>query len=398
MQPNTGPEAPRTSVPEIKPAAPDIGVAEAMAVPAEPEPPRPLPLLSIALIVVLFIAMAIEMTFGFEGARWSVTPRTLLAFGGLQKIMVVNYDQWWRMITAALLHIDPVHLILNSAALYIAGRVLEPLIGRAWMGALLVIGAVTGALASLTFNEPGIVSVGASGAVIALFAAMYVLSFRLPDNDYRKEVRKNAVWIIILSFLPFAASASGAKVDIGAHFGGAVGGVLVAFVVLAFWRDASSMPRFRAVALAICATGILVAAGSAVPLAKHFREYELAGQLIPAAELPSTTAERKAQSAKLLERYPHDPRAHLFRALALIDARDPAGAEKAARAALDKKEMLERMLDPAVGAQIRFILAAALIDRGQLAEAKQIASPVCASSAPDLADMKKILTGFKACD
>ena len=54
--------------------------------------------------------------------------------------------------------------VLNGVGLFLGGVVLEGLLGRAWLGALFVIGALGGSIASVLINDPGTVSVGASGA------------------------------------------------------------------------------------------------------------------------------------------------------------------------------------------------------------------------------------------
>lgn len=82
---------------------------------------------------------------------------------------------------------------MNGIALGLAGYALEPLIGRAWFAALFVIGALCGSLASMFLNTGNIVSVGASGAVMALFAAMLMIARRFPPGETRMRLTMNAI-------------------------------------------------------------------------------------------------------------------------------------------------------------------------------------------------------------
>src|SRR5262245_36217348 len=137
------------------------------------------PVLTYAMLAALFAIFACELMFGI--GRWEklLQPSilTLLAFGGLQYPLVVDLGQWYRMFSAPLLHVDAMHLLFNCYALFLAGAILESLVGRAWLAALFVVGGLGGALMSLALNPSNLVSVGASGAIMGLFAAILVLSY-----------------------------------------------------------------------------------------------------------------------------------------------------------------------------------------------------------------------------
>ena len=131
------------------------------------------PYLTTAIIAVLCAIFAAEILFGVSAWTGMLQPSiaTLLAFGGIYQPLVMQ-GEWFRLFSGPLLHADALHLALNCVALYISGRILEGLVGRAWLAALFVMGAICGALFSLAFNPVNLVSVGASGAVMALFAAL----------------------------------------------------------------------------------------------------------------------------------------------------------------------------------------------------------------------------------
>ncbi len=147
------------------------------------------PYLTTAIIAVLCALFAAEVAFGIGPLTGMLQPSiaTLIAFGGIYRPLILNEGQWSRLFSGPLLHADIEHLALNCVALYIAGRILEGLVGRAWLGAIFVIGAIGGALFSLAFNADNLVSVGASGAVMGLFAAL--LDPALPFSEGRRPHR-----------------------------------------------------------------------------------------------------------------------------------------------------------------------------------------------------------------
>ncbi len=145
-----------------------------------------------------------------------------------------------RLLTAPFLHANLAHILFNGTALLLAGWVLERLVGRVWFLAVFVTGASGGSLMSLAINPGNLTSVGASGAVMALFAAMLVLSFRLPSGPLRTRAQVGSTRILIPSLLPLATTTAGAmQIDYGAHFGGALAGAGLGLLLLRTWPAAS---------------------------------------------------------------------------------------------------------------------------------------------------------------
>lgn len=90
----------------------------------------------------------------------------------------------WRFFTSALVHGNFIHVALNMYALFILGQFLEPALGRARFLALYSLGALGGAVMILLLASPTsrtwiTATVGASGAVFALFGALFVIQRRL---------------------------------------------------------------------------------------------------------------------------------------------------------------------------------------------------------------------------
>ena len=366
-----------------------------------PEPvalaPHTFPWLTAAIIAVLAAIFAAEIAFGVGGDELQQpTLATLLAFGGLMGKLVIGSGEWYRLFTAPLLHGGFAHIALNAISLGLAGYVLEPLIGRAWFAALFVIGALCGALLSLMLNSDVIVSVGASGAVMALFACMLVLSQHFPKGGTRTNLQMNAVYVLLPSLLPLASMFKGVKVDYAAHFGGAIGGVAIGFMLLALWPRDEARPRLRAAALAVAVIGLAAFASATALARQNYPLYELSAGLAPQAVIPANDA-APAQSADLVTRYPRDPRMHFLHAVALIRAKDSAGAEQALRAGLAEEALWRRAITGGdLPERIHTILALVVLDSGRKDEAKEIAKPACAAGTTT--QLRALLDRQKLCE
>jgi rhomboid protease GluP len=367
-----------------------------------PEPvavaPPSFPWLTAAIMAALAAIFAAEIAFGLGDDRaQQPTLATLLAFGGLMGQLVTGSGEWYRLLTAPLLHGGFVHIALNAVSLGLAGYVLEPMIGRAWFAALFVIGALCGSLASLALNSDVIVSVGASGAVMALFACMLVIAQHFPKGAMRTQLQMNAIYVLLPSLLPLTSVLKGAKIDYAAHFGGAIGGVAVGFVLLSLWGRGERRPRLRAAATAIAIAGLTAAGIAALLVRQNYPFYDMSAALAPQALIPASDEAARTQAADLIARYPRDPRLHFLHALALIRAKDAAGAEKALRTGLPEETVWRRALTGGdLPERMHTVLALVVLDSGRKDEAREIAKPACVDGTA--AQLRALLDQQKLCE
>ena len=84
------------------------------------------PYITYALIIINVLVFISMYIFG----HGSEDIRTLYSFGALDKVSVVNYHEYYRLITSAFLHIGFLHLICNMYALYILGSEIESYFGK----------------------------------------------------------------------------------------------------------------------------------------------------------------------------------------------------------------------------------------------------------------------------
>lgn len=333
--------------------------------------------LTMGLIVLLTGIFVLEMCFNI-GSYDKLSPniQTLVAFGGLYHPALSQSGEWYRLFSPVLLHGSVIHLLFNCYALLLAGVILENLIGRVWYLAVFLVGGVGGSLMSLVINPPTLISVGASGAIMGLFAAALVCSFHLPKDARRKGFQLSLVQILVVSLLPFLGAHTGQHIDIAAHLGGTIAGGVIGAVILLAWKG-STKPGFRNLAVGLClltGTGYVYAA---LPVAKDFHTYALADTLIPQDQLPTTDADAVKRAKDLLAKYPNDPRSHLYTAIGDAQANDIAGAEKELRQALSEDDVLTKDFQPGLKTHIQAVLAIVLLQRGDAAQAKQYAAPLC---------------------
>jgi membrane associated rhomboid family serine protease len=144
-------------------------------------------------------------------------------FGDLAQMPVlVQLGEWWRLLTAAFLHIGPVHLVINMLALLVFGAELERQLGRWRFLGVYLVAALGGATAIQLFGYPGGYVAGASTAIYGLLGALGVLMLA-SRQDVRGLLTLLAINVFI-SFLP--------GVSLLGHLGGLVAGALAAGVLL----------------------------------------------------------------------------------------------------------------------------------------------------------------------
>ena len=265
-----------------------------------------LPWLTLALLAVLVAVFALEIRFAVQsGSSLSLSPASLFVLGGLSRAAVLSGGEWYRLFTAPLLHANLAHIVGNGVALLWGGWLLERLVGRLWFFSLFAVGALGGSLLSLAVMPAKMISVGASGALMGLFAALFVGSFRLASgSDGRLRLQVNSLRILIPSLLPLFSTSVG-HIDYGAHFGGALSGAATAALLLKHWPQTARVPQLRRVAAGIAVGGGILFAASAGIAATKYSKYDFT--LVPRAELPKSAADRQVLAASLVARYPGDP-------------------------------------------------------------------------------------------
>ena len=169
--------------------------------------------------------------------------------------------EWWRLLTAAFLHANPIHILFNMLMLWWFGRALEGLLGRGRFLGLYLVSALAGSAGALLFS-PEAHTLGASGAVFGILGAGLVLERR------NIPVFGGAALGIVLLNVVFTFAIS--NVSIGGHFGGLVGG---AVAVLALAGFGPGHPAYRRIDVITVASLVGVAVLSIVVSYLRVRGY-----------------------------------------------------------------------------------------------------------------------------
>jgi len=232
--------------------------------------------------LALFLAMALATYVATEDVNAVLTAITKGFSGQIRVHFGANFGpytlsgDWWRLFTYMFLHAEAMHIFFNMWCLWDLGRLCESLYGRWTFAAIYVITGISGGLASIAWN-PGVLSVGASGAVFglagALIASFYLGEFSLPRAAISGTLRSLVIFAVFnLGFGLFG------PIDNACHIGGLVSGLALGALIarLAPQHDA---PLRRAtvvgvVALAVLTTGFGVRQwrGGPMRMARAFQE------------------------------------------------------------------------------------------------------------------------------
>lgn len=128
----------------------------------------------------------------------------------------VAAGEWWRLLTAPVLHGGILHFWMNFAALESLGRTMETRGVRGYVPLVFVASALAGGVASLAL-PPEVRSIGASGGLMGMFGFLAVMAYRrkrhLPEGFLRGLLINialiGAVGLVAYRFIDNAAHAGG---------------------------------------------------------------------------------------------------------------------------------------------------------------------------------------------
>jgi membrane associated rhomboid family serine protease len=134
----------------------------------------------------------------------------------------VAAGDWWQPLTSMFTHVAVLHIGFNMLALWILGPQLELVLGRARFLLLYLLSGLVGSAAVYLLSDQSTPTLGASGAIFGLMAALLVVA-----RKARADVSQLMVWIGINAALTFFASG----ISWQGHVGGFVGGLVLAGVL-----------------------------------------------------------------------------------------------------------------------------------------------------------------------
>ncbi len=183
------------------------------------------PVVTLSLIAVNVLAYLAEMASPSFSDRFEMVGEAFMRTSSGAELVGVAHGEWYRLITAAFLHIPLsegtfgiTHILFNMWALWVLGPQLEQVLGRLRFSVLYFLSALGGnvLLYLVDAQQP---AVGASGAIFGLFAAYFVVGRRL-GSDTR------GIAFLILINLMFTFSFS--RISWEGHVGGLITGAILA--------------------------------------------------------------------------------------------------------------------------------------------------------------------------
>jgi membrane associated rhomboid family serine protease len=177
------------------------------------------------LVVINVLVYLAEMSQGV----WlrGVAGSDLIDQGAIYGPAIAD-GEWYRLVTGGFLHASILHIAFNMYLLWILGGALERYAGTARFLAIYFTALLWGSAGALV-TSPDARTVGASGAVFGLMAALFIL-----ERQKGVALLGGSVGALLLINLVFTFLFPG--ISIGGHIGGIIGGAAAAFILSGYGR------------------------------------------------------------------------------------------------------------------------------------------------------------------
>lgn len=200
----------------------------------------------LALILVIF---ALIQGFSNQG---KVEGFIITAFeAGLKAKPTLN-GEYWRLLSAPLLHGNLIHLFFNLSALWFIGKRIETLVNWHHLAVAFLISAIAGGYTSIYFLPENTPSIGASGGIMGLIGFQLIMEIFQP-NLAPKKAKKTLIMAIV--FTAIIGIIGVQFIDNAAHFGGLIAGGVYGLITSKFLynikKNKASNMEFSLAALSI---------------------------------------------------------------------------------------------------------------------------------------------------
>lgn len=177
--------------------------------------------------ILVAVTTAIYVYTSIVGGNWLSTN-----FNNMPPLYQWNLEvfqgAYYQLFTSIFIHASIPHLVGNMLFLFIFGLRAEEMFSLPEYLGIYFIGGIVGNVVSLAFG-PMLLSVGASGAIFALFGACVIYD--------RHSVRQSILGALVYAFFLLFLSGLGAGVNDLAHIGGLAFGLLIGY-----WIASSRKP------------------------------------------------------------------------------------------------------------------------------------------------------------
>ena len=154
------------------------------------------------------------------GGSFPYTSTTELRLLGQYNRYVVTHGWYWQLFTSLFVHVDVIHLFLNMVFLLIFGLRAEELFSVGEFFTIYLASGLVGSL--LTLLMPlNTVSAGASGAIFGMFGAVLIY--------LREMLGGSIISALIIAFYFLLLNSVSPQINLFAHFGGLLAGLLIGY-------------------------------------------------------------------------------------------------------------------------------------------------------------------------
>jgi rhomboid protease GluP len=173
-------------------------------------------------LILIALNVAVYIYTSVVGGDFLNTNIDLMVQYGQVNSLVINFGYYYQLFTSMFIHADIAHIAGNMLFLLIFGLRSEEMFSLPEYLSIYFLGGLTGNLLSLLLLPLETISVGASGAIFAMFGAAIIYA--------RRSFRQSIIGALIYAFfLLFISSAPG--VNNFAHIGGLVAGLIIGYVL-----------------------------------------------------------------------------------------------------------------------------------------------------------------------
>jgi rhomboid protease GluP len=184
--------------------------------------------------ILIALNVAIYIYGAIVGGNALITGDSVVYQWGQVNLFVFQ-GAYYQLFTSMFIHASIVHLVGNMLFLLIFGLRGEEMFSLPEFLSIYLIGGLVGNLLSLAFG-PIFISVGASGAIFALFGACVIYD--------RRAMRQSILGALVFAFFLFFIN-SGEGVNILAHLGGLVFGLLIGYLIASKRKPSSTQYKVR---------------------------------------------------------------------------------------------------------------------------------------------------------
>src|SRR5450759_1829743 len=141
--------------------------------------------------ILIAINVAVYIYTSVAGGNWLNTSDSVIFQWGQVNGLVLYYGWYWQLFTSMFVHATIAHLVGNMLFLLIFGLRAEEMFSLPEYLGVYFIGGLAGNVLSLALG-PNLISVGASGAIFAVFGACIIFT--------RRSVRQSILGALVYAF------------------------------------------------------------------------------------------------------------------------------------------------------------------------------------------------------